>query len=161
MQEVCAVTIYLYKISCDPHTLDKSPYVDQAYTATVQGTVRGDLDVLAPDILMQADASGYNYAYIPELNRYYHIVGINRERTALCRVALRVDVLWTYAEQIKELPAVVRRSYRLVNSYLPDDQLKTVQYVRTVNKNIGGSLDYIINPGDGTLGTAHILVTVG
>lgn len=153
-----AVSITLYSVNCDPHTLDKSNYVTAS--AAISGTIRGELDVLQPVIEFTGDVSGYNYAYIAETGRYYHIIGCNRERTGLCVVTMHVDVLWTYAAQILNLPAVVDRSYRLVNSYLPDSMQRTYQYTQCVNKAIGDPLDYIVEVG-GTPYTAHIIVTVG
>lgn len=152
-----AITIDLYTVSCDPHTVDKSGSVSA--TASVSGTMRGDLDVLAPTITVEGDASGYNYAYIADMGRYYHITGCNRERTGICTLSLRVDVLWTYAAQIMQLPAVASRSYRLVNAYLPDDQQRVRQYTQCVNKEIGTTaLDH---NSFHYSSSGHILLTVG
>jgi hypothetical protein len=146
------VTLNLYKVSCDPHTVDKTDYITE--TAAVTGTIRGDLDVQRPIIDVEGDVSGYNYA---ELNdRYYHIDSCNRLRTGLSVVRMSVDVLWTYKDAIYTLPAVASRSYRLVNAYLPDDQQRVRQYTQCNNHNIGDPLDYILSGG-----YCHIVVTVG
>lgn len=151
-----SVSITLYSVSCDPHTLDKTDYVTD--TSTITGTIRGELDVLSPVIEFTGDVSGYNYARIADTGRYYHITGCNRERTGLCVLSMHVDVLWTYADQIAALTAVVDRSYRLVNSYLPDNMQRVYQYTQCVNKNIGiSALNLPFSYGS----NGHILVTVG
>lgn len=149
------VTLNLYKVNCDPHTVDKTDYITD--TAAVNGTIRGDLDVQRPIIYVEGDASGYNYA---DLNgRYYHIDSCNRLRTGLSVLTLSTDVLWTYKDAIYLLPAVSSRSYRMVNAYLPDDQQKIRQYTQCVNKEIGttvadhNSFHYS--------SSGHILLTVG
>lgn len=151
-----SVTLTLYKINCDPNTVDKTAYITDSVTKS--GAIRGEFDVQNPVIECTGDLSQYNYA---ELNgRYYRIENCNRQRTGLSLLTLHTDVLWTYKDSIYNLVAVVNRSYRLVNSYLPDTEQKTVQYTQCVNKNIGSALDYIIGSGS-DIGYAHIVVTVG
>lgn len=147
------VTFNLYTVSCDPHTVDKTDHITDS--STVTGTIRGELDVQHPVIELTGDCSGYNYA---EINgRYYHIDSVNRQRTGLCLASLSVDVLWTYKDAIYLLPAVVDRSYRMVNAYLPDSRQKVRQYTQCNNHNIGDALDYVVSGS----GYCHIVVTVG
>ena len=145
------VSLIFYRCNCDPHTLDKTESV--VSSVTIQGTIRGELDVLQPAVYVTGDVSQYNYVYIDALSRFYRITGITRDRTGLSLVRLHVDVLWTYSEQIKALPAVVSRSYRLVNSYLSDDQQRSYQYTQCVNKDIGSPFVYS--------DYGHIVMTVG
>lgn len=149
------VTLNLYKVNCDPHTVDKTDYITE--TAAVTGTIRGDLDVQRPVIYVDGDVSGYNYA---ELNdRYYHIDSCNRVRTGLSVLTLSTDVLWTYKDALYLLPAVVDRSYRMVNAYLPDSKQRVRQYTQCVNKPIGAdALDGLsFHYSD----SGHLLLTVG
>ena len=150
------LTFNLYTVDCDPHTVDKTPYISD--TRTVTGTVRGDLFVQRPTLEITGDASGYNY--IEVAGRYYQIISCDRKRTGLSVLQCQLDPLWTFKDAIYALPAVANRSYRLVNSYLPDDQQRVYQYRYIVNKNIGDRLDYTMQNGD-TVAVAHILVTVG
>ena len=115
------VTLNLYQVSCDPHTVDKTDYITAS--STVTGTIRGELDVQRPVIECTGDLSGYNYAALND--RYYHIDSCNRLRTGLSLLTLSTDVLWTYKDAIYQLPAVVDRSYRMVNAYLPDSRQNT------------------------------------
>ena len=151
-----AVTLKLFVVNCDSIVVDKTAYITEQ--SQITGTIRGEYNVQSPVIECTGDLSKYNYAEID--GRYYKIVSCNRQRTGLSLLTLKTDVLWTYRESIYNLVAVVDRSYKLVNSYLPDSEQKTVQYTQCVNKPIGDSIDYIIGTGE-NIGYAHILVTVG
>ena len=147
------LTLTLYTVNCEPQTVDKTEYITDSLT--VSGTIRGEFDKQNPKIECAGNFSAYNYAELD--GRFYRITSCNIQRTGLSLLTMHTDVLWTYKEQIYNLNAVVDRSFRLVNSYLPDSEQKAGKYTQCVNKNIGTPLDYIVN---GT-GTAHILVTVG
>ena len=149
------VTLNLYQVSCDPHTVDKTDYITA--TTAVSGTIRGDLDVQRPVIDIAGDVSGYNYAELG--GRYYHIDSCNRMRTGLSVLTLSTDVLWTYKDAIYLLPAVVDRSYRMVNAYLPDSKQRVRQYTQCVNKPIG--VDPLIGTSFHYTTAGHLLVTVG
>ena len=148
------VTLDLYTVSCDPHTVDKTDYITA--TSSASGTIRGPLDIQHPVIECEGDLSSYNYAALG--GRFYRVDSCNRERTGLSVLSLSTDVLWTFKDQIYSLHAVVDRSYRLVNSYLPDTKQKAVQYTQCVNKNIGYALNYFEGSPPAC---AHIVVTVG
>lgn len=143
------LTFNLYTVDCDPHTVDKTPYISD--TRTVTGTVRGDLFVQRPQIEITGDASGYNYIEIA--GRYYQIISCDRKRTGLSVLQCQLDPLWTFKDAIYALPAVVNRSYRMVNAYLPDPMQRVNQYTRCVNKPIGTAFTYS--------DYGHILMTVG
>ena len=148
------VTLDLYTVSCDPHTVDKTDYITA--TSSASGTIRGPLDIQHPVIECEGDLSSYNYAALG--GRFYRVDSCNRERTGRSVLSLSTDVLWTFKDQIYGLHAVVDRSYRLVNSYLPDTEQKAVPYTQCVNKNIGISA---LNLPFAYGSNGHILVTVG
>lgn len=83
------------------------------------GTLRGETNVVNPEILIEhANPTGYNYAYIPEFNRYYFINEFTAVRNGLWRVRLAVDVLETYKTQIKQMPAIIDKQQNKGNSNL-------------------------------------------
>lgn len=83
------------------------------------GTLRGETNVVNPEILIEhANPTGYNYAYIPEFNRYYFINEFTSVRNGLWRVRLAVDVLETYKTQIKQMPAIIDKQQNKGNSNL-------------------------------------------
>ena len=123
------ITIKLYSIDCDPMVLDKSAFFPVS-PAQVQGTIRGSVDMMHPEIDIQGDVTGYNYCYIAALHRYYYIDGVEVVRTQLQTIRCRCDVLMSYKDAILTLPAVVDRSAALINSYLPDDRQRVYQYTQ-------------------------------
>ena len=83
------------------------------------GTLRGETNVVNPEILIEhTNPTGYNYAYIPEFNRYYFINEFTSVRNGLWRVRLAVDVLETYKTQIKQMPAIIDKQQNKGNSNL-------------------------------------------
>ena len=85
----------------------------------LKGTLRGETNVINPEILIEhANPTGYNYAYIPEFNRYYFINEFTAVRNGLWRVRLAVDVLETYKTQIKLMPAIIDKQQNKGNSNL-------------------------------------------
>ncbi|MEE3499293.1 MAG: hypothetical protein VZS12_09215 [Ruminococcus bromii] len=85
----------------------------------MSGTLRGETNVVNPEILIEhTNPTGYNYAYIPEFNRYYFINEFTAVRNGLWRVRLAVDVLETYKTQIKQMPAIIDKQQNKGNSNL-------------------------------------------
>lgn len=83
------------------------------------GTLRGETNVVNPEIMIEhANPTGYNYAFIPEFNRYYFINEFTAIRNGLWRVRLVVDVLETYKSQIKQMPAIIDKQQNKGNSNL-------------------------------------------
>lgn len=85
----------------------------------MSGTLRGETNVVNPEILIEhTNPTGYNYAYIPEFNRYYFINEFTAVRNGLWRVRLAVDVLETYKTQIKQMSAIIDKQQNKGNSNL-------------------------------------------
>ena len=78
---------------------------------TLVGTLRAQSSVMAPTFTVQYTAGvGYNYCYIPDFGRYYYINGINALRANLFELSLGVDVLMTYAAEIRNNSAIIDKS---------------------------------------------------
>ena len=91
-------TIDMYKNKSDNNVLDKV-LTDKC---TINGLSRVEVDLLAPVI----DISGvyvneFNYCYVQELQRYYYITKTTLNPNGIARLSLRVDVLMTYADDIR------------------------------------------------------------
>ena len=85
----------------------------------LKGTLRGETNVINPEILIEhPNPTGYNYAYIPEFQRYYFIKDITSVRNGLWRARLTVDVLETYKTQIKQMPVIIDKQQNKGNSNL-------------------------------------------
>lgn len=64
----------------------------------------------------------HNYCYIPFFSRYYYITDISYHN-GISYLYLRVDVLMTYKEEIKNLECLVIRQENTYNNNLPDNNL--------------------------------------
>lgn len=75
---------------------------------TLNGSLRNESSVINPTILIEiVNPSSYNYAFIPEFNRYYYITDMVSVRTNIWRVTMSVDVLMSYQAQILALDCIV------------------------------------------------------
>lgn len=102
-------------------------YVNKVITEveTLTGYLRDSSSITDPTfILERSNPTGFNYAYIPEFERYYFVTGISSDATNLVAVACHVDVLMTYKEQIKQMRAVIRRQEFNYNLMLDDNIFK-------------------------------------
>lgn len=96
--------------------------------ANFSGTQRAGTSIIDPVIsIAGAIPTTANYAYIPEFGRYYFITDITSEYNGLYSVAMHVDVLQTYADQIRAQRAVVARQENSWNLNLNDGIFKTYQ----------------------------------
>ena len=65
--------------------------------------------------------------YIPEFGRYYYITGVSSAYQGYISVSAHVDVLKTYAAQIRQCYAIVRRNEFKYNLMLDDGIFKAYQ----------------------------------
>ena len=121
------MNIILYKNNSEQIAVNK----DLEQIASLSGTLRDECSISDPTILMadiaQNIASGANYAYIKEFARYYYITDVTFVRNNLFRVTMHVDVLMSFAEQIKAQTAVIARQENNWNLNLNDGIFKTYQ----------------------------------
>lgn len=146
-----AITIDLYKISCEDNRIDKTAFLGAA--TSVSGTIRGDLDSFSPEISVQQTLIGYNYAHISFNDKWYYITDINHLRTGLSVLYLRCDPLYTYKDQIMQLPVIASRTADRVQQspYIPDSKMQFAAYkqIRTFNLGTfdGSSFKVLITAG--------------
>ena len=107
------MTLYLYNISADTRCLTKvtigtTPAIKTA--ADIKPTE--GVDVLTPSFILGYDSSylSCNYLYCAELNRFYYITEMTIDTAQRINVQCSVDVLQTYATDIKNCMATVVRS---------------------------------------------------
>lgn len=75
---------------------------------TLVGTLRAQSSVMSPTFTVQDTAVvGYNYCYIPDFGRWYYINGIDALRSNLYELLLGIDVLMTYAAEIRKNYAII------------------------------------------------------
>ena len=106
--------IKLYKTSSPRKKLVK----DLTDEITLVGTLRAQSSVMSPAFTVQdTSVVGYNYCYIPDFGRWYYINGIDALRANLYELSLGIDVLMTYAAQIRNNYAIVDKVESLGAAY--------------------------------------------
>lgn len=99
--------IKLYKTSSPRKKLVK----DLTDEITLVGTLRAQSSVMSPTFTVQdTSVVGYNYCYIPDFGRWYYINGIDALRANLYELSLGIDVLMTYAADIRNNTAIIDRT---------------------------------------------------
>lgn len=119
------------------------------------GTPQDEVDIMTPVIRFESSRIlRYNYAYIPELQRYYVVNSINSYREGIWDVSFSVDVLMSFRGDILALSAIVDKQTMSENGdeYIDDGSLVTdnVMFTR-VHEFEGGFNNY----------PEYILITAG
>lgn len=117
------MNIILYRNNSDVNYITKN--ISKVYELT--GFLIGECSVTDPviNIEFDGDIKSFNYFYIPEFaGRYYYLTNFVMIRTGLYQISGHVDVLMTYAPQIKLCTGLINRQENLYNLYLDDDKFK-------------------------------------
>lgn len=119
------------------------------------GVPRDEISVMNPIIRFESDEIlRYNYAYIPELQRYYSIVDRTAYRQGVWDVTFAVDVLMSFRRDISDLMVVVDKQSMIANGdeYIDDGSL--------VSENVMFQSVYEFPNGFNNTGE-YILITAG
>lgn len=114
-------------------TTSPKEQVDKVLSGSIdiECDLKAPASVLEPTLLLGGiDITGYNYAYIPDFKRYYHINEMETQLNTLNERSLTVDALYTYAAQIRRLKGIVTRQEKKYNLFLNDLQIPTIAYER-------------------------------
>ena len=118
--------IILYKTGSRVNDLIKE---SDEQTLTLEGSLKKNVDILKPVIMVNSNPMGFNYAYVADFSRYYWVDGISQYRKNLWILNLSVDVLMSYSDQIKLLSGYVNR-------YDDGNKYATRNLVKDVRKNV-------------------------
>lgn len=121
-----AFQVILQTNSSEKNKLDK----DVAAVSTLSGTLKNETSIIDPIILIEADLTtliNCNYMTIPVFTRSYFVTNIRSIRNNLVEVSAHVDVLSSFASQIRNNVAIVRRQENRWNLYLNDGVFKVYQ----------------------------------
>lgn len=96
------------------------------------GTLKNETSIIDPVILLECsmgDVRNANYMTIPQFGRSYFIKNITSIRNNLVAIAGHVDVLTTYADDIRNAKGIIKRAEKKghYNLLLDDGSLRTYQ----------------------------------
>ena len=78
---------------------------------TLSGSLRNESNVVNPSIIINIDnPTIYNYAYIPEFNRYYFIINYISLRTGMWQINLKSDVLMSFKDSILSSEVLINKT---------------------------------------------------
>lgn len=126
-------TIKVDKVLADEKVYSNVVFYDESSLAVDSPSVILQ-DIESPDVV-----SGYNYMYIPQLKRYYFITDIRYLRGKRVLINGRVDVLKTYATDIKNSTQLVTRQQNKKNMLLNDSEYPIKKKTAIVVENFGES----------------------
>ena len=74
--------------------------------------LKGDFDLVNPTVILNGDFRQYNYAHIPDLNRYYFIERFEQLNLKMVQLYLKCDVLESYKSDILNSVARFKRGIK-------------------------------------------------
>lgn len=96
--------------------------------STVSGTLKDKTSILNPVIQIQGSIpTSCNYMYISTFGRYYFVDDISSVSDSIFEISAHVDVLTTYADQIRSCRGIIARQQNNWNLYIDDGSFKTYQ----------------------------------
>ena len=96
--------VVFYYNASDDRVINKTLVVG----TTFQGVPRDEVSIMSPTIRFEnQEVLRFNYAYIPELQRYYTITNVTAYREGIWDVSFAVDVLMSFRGDILALPVIV------------------------------------------------------
>lgn len=104
---------------------------------TVSGELKAETSIIDPVIMIECDLSavvGCNYISISAFGRSYFVNNIRSIRSGLVEFSCHVDVLSSFASQIRGNTAIVRRQENNWNLYLNDGSFKVYQNPNVLTK---------------------------
>ena len=145
------MNVILYYNSSDNRDLNKT----LLNGFTLSGTLRESSSIIKPTIKMQAsNILRYNYAYIPEFNRYYFITDVTTDRQNIQTVSFYVDPLMSFRGDINVLKAVIDKQS------LPSNGDEYIDDASLVTNNLTFNTVYNFSEGFNDNGE-YILITAG
>ena len=137
---------FFYNVS-DPRCINKNLIEGD----TFEGQARDQISIMNPIVMFDTeDIIKYNYAYIPEFERYYTIDNIVAYRNNLYEVTMSVDVLMSFRRDILSCVAVVDKQSMQENGdeYIDDGSLVTDNIMFTevleFDEGFNDTVEYIL-----------------
>ena len=103
---------------------------DVSNLLTVSGVLKSETSIIDPVIMIECDLNAVvncNYMTIPAFGRSYFVNNIRSIRNGLVEFSCHVDVLSSFASQIRANTAIIRKQENDWNLYLNDGSFKVYQ----------------------------------
>ena len=107
-KELKMIDLILYSINDGDNVINKN--LVNGVTIPIQ--LKQGFDIINPDIVLNGDYRGFNYAHIPSLNRFYFINNVEQLNLRLVKLNMTCDVLETYKADILNSNARFKRNIK-------------------------------------------------
>lgn len=142
-----SMTIKLYHNDSDKRTVSKTLSNEGSLAGA---TIIDDTSILAPRLKVRDNGIimvQYNYCYIADFKRYYYITDITVSNGYIY-IDCKVDVLMSYAAEIRACKGVIARQENVWSGYLDDSENFTNQYnnvsLKAFTSPFSKTLSYIL-----------------
>lgn len=88
--------LILYKTNDAKNVINKT----LTNAVSLQIVLKRDINIIMPELVLNGDFRGFNYASIPDLNRFYFVTDIEQLNLKMVKLSLICDVLETYKDVI-------------------------------------------------------------
>ena len=102
------IDFVLYSINDDDDTINKN--LGRGLNVPIH--LKGDFDLVNPTVILNGDFRQYNYAHIPDLNRYYFIERFEQLNLKMIQLYLKCDILESYKTDILNSVARFKRGIK-------------------------------------------------
>lgn len=119
------IELKLYSINDGDNVINKT--LDNPTIININ--LKQGFDIIKPEIVLNGDYRGFNYAHIPSLNRFYFIDSVEQLNLKLVKLTMSCDVLETYKTDIMQSNARYNRAIKngdYIESSLDRSVLKTI-----------------------------------
>lgn len=146
--------IFLYKTESAPNVVDKKLTEVAHYTSV---RLLDDTSVLTPTIEVRESTIidelwSINYFYIPKFKRHYFVTDLTAT-AGMYRISGKVDVLKSYASEIKASSQIITRQENRQDKYLHDSMIPISDKQEVIETEFGDTFD--------DTNSLFILVTTG
>lgn len=107
-KELKMIDLILYSINDGDNVINKN----LVNGVTIPIHLKQGFDIVNPDIVLNGDYRGFNYAHIPSLNRFYFINNVEQLNLRLVKLNMTCDVLETYKADILNSNARFKRNIK-------------------------------------------------
>lgn len=144
----------MYKTESAPNVVDKKLTEVAHYTSV---RLLDDTSVLTPTIEVRESNTidniwDINYFYVPKFKRYYFVTDLTAT-AGMYRISGRVDVLKSYASEIKASSQIITRQENRQDRYLHDSMIPISDKQEVIETEFGDTFD--------DTNSLFILVTTG
>lgn len=140
------VTVGLYNNTSDSNVLSKTII----QVTIIQCALKDATELMNPVLIIAGDTidTNVNYAYIPDLGRYYFVRNKRQITANRLELDLHVDVLMSFKESIGQSTALVEVTGNAVNPYIESDiwtpDVRRTTHVKKFESGFNHNPQYIL-----------------